>query len=123
MNRLSDSAFTIMPEMWSRSGPVTAGGLVEAFSERRGWKIQTVSTFLTRLVDKGMLTCEKHGGQNLYRVAVSEADYRAGETRDFLREVHGGSVQSFFAALGSPGSLSGAEIEELRRWLDGEETK
>ena len=90
---------------------------------RRGWKIQTVSTFLTRLVDKGMLTCEKHGGQNLYRVAVSEADYRAGETRDFLREVHGGSVQSFFAALGSPGSLSGAEIEELRRWLDGEGAK
>lgn len=108
MNRLSDSEFTIMQEIWSRSGPVTAGGLVEAFSERRCWKIQTVSTFLTRLVDKGMLTCEKHGGQNLYRVAVSEADYRAGETRDFLREVHGGSVQSFFAALGSPGSLSGA---------------
>ena len=106
MNRLSDSEFTIMQEIWSRSGPVTAGGLVEAFSERRCWKIQTVSTFLTRLVDKGMLT-----------------DYRAGETRDFLREVHGGSVQSFFAALGSPGSLSGAEIEELRRWLDGEGTK
>lgn len=56
-------------------------------------------------------------------MAVSEADYRAGETRDFLREVHGGSVQSFFAALGSPGSLSGAEIEELRRWLDGEGAK
>ena len=41
MNRLSDSEFTIMQEIWSRSGPVTAGGLVEAFSERRCWKIQT----------------------------------------------------------------------------------
>ena len=48
MNRLSDSEFMVMQEIWARNAPVTAGGLVEAFSERRGWKIQTVSTFLTR---------------------------------------------------------------------------
>lgn len=123
MRRLSDSELTIMREIWTCGGPVMAGEVVEAFAKRCGWKIQTVSTFLTRLVGKGMLTCQKYGGQNLYSVAVTEAAYRAGEPRAFLKEVHGGSVQSFFAAFGSPGSLSLEEIDELRRWLDEEAAK
>ncbi|MFR9190201.1 MAG: BlaI/MecI/CopY family transcriptional regulator [Anaerotruncus massiliensis (ex Togo et al. 2019)] len=110
MNRLSDSEFTIMQEIWSRSGPVTAGGLVEAFSERRGWKIQTVSTFLTRLSTR--MSPGGHGGQNLTAAVMRPTP--AGKTTS-------GEHRHVQISRWQPAPQP--EIEELRRWLDGEETK
>jgi len=117
MQKLSDSELAIMQHIWRGARPVTAGGLVGAFCESRGWKIQTVNTFLTRLTEKEFLTVRKQGHQNLYSVTVSEAQYRAAETRSFLDEIHGGSVQSLMAALYQSDGLTADDVAELKRWL------
>lgn len=117
MQKLSDSELTLMEKIWECSGPVTAAWLVEQFSDTRGWKSQTVSTFLSRLVEKEMLTCEKHGVQNRYAVAVTQEQYRAQETRSFLEAVHGGSVSSFLASLYPENGLEEEDIRELKSWL------
>lgn len=119
---LSEAEKEIMHYIWAREDAVSAGELVSAFADSKGWKIQTVSTFLARLAEKGALTREKRGGQNRYRPAVSQADYQSGRTRRFLEEEYGGSVRKLVAALYSVDGLSREDIDDLRQWLE-EETK
>ena len=52
---LSESEMEIMRVIWDAGSPVTAAELLERFAHK-GWKIQTVSTFLSRLVEKGVLS-------------------------------------------------------------------
>ena len=43
---LSESEMEIMRVIWDTGAPITAAQLLELFAHK-GWKIQTVSTFLT----------------------------------------------------------------------------
>ena len=60
---LSESEMEIMRVIWDAGEPVTAAWLLEVFAHK-GWKIQTVSTFLSRLVEKGVLSVERRGRSN-----------------------------------------------------------
>ena len=77
---LSESEMEVMRVIWASPTPVTSAEMLERFSAK-GWKIQTVSTFLTRLVDKGALKMEKRGRGNLYSPALTPEEYRRREAR------------------------------------------
>lgn len=117
---LSEAEREIMDYIWRQPDPVGVGELVHAFSESKGWKIQTVSTFLVRLAEKGALIREKRGAQNRYRAALTREEYQSGKTRRFLEEEYGGSVRRLVAALYSADGLSQSDIDELRQWLEDE---
>lgn len=117
---LSEAEREIMDYIWRGGGDVSAAELVAAFADSRGWKIQTVSTFLSRLAEKGALTRIKHGGQNRFVPAVSREEYQNGKARRFLEEEYGGSVRKLVAALYSSRGLSKDDIDELRHWLEQE---
>ena len=72
---LSESEMEIMRVIWDAGEPVTAVWLLEVFAHK-GWKIQTVSTFLSRLVEKGVLSVERRGRSNFYTPAVTEQGYQ-----------------------------------------------
>lgn len=116
--KISDSEKKIMDLVWENGGPVTTAWLTQRLGDT-GWKATTILTFLSRLEEKGCLTVEKRGRQNLYRAAVSREDYRREETQSFFQQIHGGSYRSLFAALCAPGQLDAQEVEELRRWFEG----
>lgn len=116
--KISDSEKKIMDLVWENGGPVTTAWLTQRLGDT-GWKATTILTFLSRLEEKGYLTVEKQGRQNLYRAAVSQEDYRREETQSFFQQIHGGSYHSLFAALCAPGQLDAQEVEELRRWFEG----
>lgn len=114
--KMSESEMEVMRVIWAFEGPVTSAQVQESLSGR-GWKPTTVLTFLSRLTEKGFLRTEKQGKSNRYIPLLSEAEYKKWETQTFLKEVHGGSLQSFFAALSGGEKLSGSDIEELKQWL------
>ena len=115
--KLSDSELEIMKVIWAAGGLVTTAFLLKEFSESRRWKSQTINTFLTRLVDKGMLRVERKGVANWYTAVVSDNEYLGGETRAFLDEFHHGSVSSFIAPLDGSERLSDDDISALKKWL------
>ena len=106
--KMSESEMEVMRAIWAFEGPVTSAQVQESLSGR-GWKPTTVLTFLSRLT--------KQGKSNRYIPLFSEEEYKKWETQTFLKEVHGGSLQSFFAALSGGEKLSGSDIEELKQWL------
>ena len=81
--RLPDAELEVMQTIWSLGTQVTAAEVQQHAD--KDWKMTSVLTFLSRLCDKGFLSCTKEGRQNLYTPLVSEEDYRQSESVGFLR--------------------------------------
>ena len=116
---LSDSEMEIMQYIWQSGGPATTAVLLKVFSHK-GWKVQTMSTFLTRLTDKGVLRAEKQGKANLYFPAVTEAEYHELEARHLIESKYHGSMLDFLAAFYGGKGVSQEEADELMRWFEKE---
>ena len=109
----------IMRVIWDAGSPVTAAELLERFAHK-GWTIQTVSTFLSRLVEKGVLSVERRGRSNFYTPAVTEQGYQKLEARRLVDEHYHGDLPDFLAAFYGGGPLNKEELETLRRWFEQE---
>ena len=128
--RLPDAELEVMQTIWSLGTQVTAAEVQQHAD--KDWKMTSVLTFLSRLCDKGFLSCTKEGRQNLYTPLVSEEDYRQRESVGFLRRLCGGSVKNLVASLSDAGALTvcrngvvalseplvECDIDELRAFLD-----
>ena len=119
---LSESEMEVMRVIWASPTPVTSAEMLERFSAK-GWKIQTVSTFLTRLVDKGALKMEKRGRSNLYSPALTPEEYRRREARNVVDTMYGGSMLDFMAAFYGGNHADERELDELRDWFEREMDK
>lgn len=117
LQKISDSEMEVMREVWAAGGPVTSAQLLDKFSKGKDWKPTTVFTFLSRLVEKGILKKEKQGRASLYLPAVSENEYKSFEARSFLNESYNGSIKSFVTALFDGSDISREEIDELKKWF------
>ena len=116
---LSKSEMEVMEVVWSAHRPVTTGEMAARFSEK-GWKIQTVATFLTRLVEKGVWNVEKRGRGNLYSPAMTPDGYRSREARSVIDTLYHGSMLDFMAAFYGGDGADKRELEELRQWFEQE---
>ena len=116
---LSESEMEIMRVIWDAGEPVTAAWLLEVFAHK-GWKIQTVSTFLSRLVEKGVLSVEHRGRSNFYTPAVTEQGYQKLEARRLVDEHYHGDLLDFLAAFYGGEHLKKEGLDTLRRWFEQE---
>ena len=116
--RLPDAELEVMQAIWSLEPPVTAAAVQQRVSTE--WKATSVLTFLSRLCDKGFLSCEKEGRQNYYTPLVSRETYLQRESTSFVRRLCGGSVKNLVASLSDAGALTEQDIEDLRAFLDAQ---
>lgn len=118
VQKLSDTEMELMEVIWECEHPVTSTELLQIFAQRgKEWKSQTISTFLSRLVDKGALTATRHGRINSYVPSLSEADYKVWETQNILNGLYQGSVKNMISALYDGDKLSEKDIAELKHWF------
>ena len=108
-----------MEVIWERGTAVTAGELLTVFAQR-AWKAQTMSTFLARLVDKGVLEAERRGKTNYYSPILTETEYHSQEARQLVDDKYHGSMLDFLSAFYGGGKLSREEADSLRNWFDKE---
>ena len=116
--RLPDAELEVMQAVWSLEAPVTAAAVQQSVPS--DWKATSVLTFLSRLCDKGFLSCEKEGRQNQYTPCVTQEEYLQHESRSFVERVCGGSVKNLVASLSDAGALTAHDIDELRAFLDAQ---
>lgn len=120
VQKLSDTEMELMEVIWECEPPVTSTELLRIFAQRgKEWKAQTISTFLSRLVDKGALEAAKHGRTNKYVPLISPKDYKLAETQHVLDGLYQGSVKNLIAALYDGDKLSDEDIAELKQWFSG----
>ena len=118
--RITDAEWHIMRFLWSRPS-ATLSEIMEGTTEGRGWQRTTVQTLLKRLADKGFVSVEALPSAYRYSAAVAEADCVRTETRTFLKKVYDGSAGMLVAGFLQDNDLTAAEIDALRRILDGKE--
>ena len=74
--KLSAAEYEIMECVWALGRPVSGMDIMRALDRKKGWKQPTVLTFLSRLVEKGLLETEKRGKLRSYTAAMTREAYK-----------------------------------------------
>ncbi len=117
---IGEAELEIMKVLWQAKEPVNTQYINEAV-EKRGWKRTTISTFLTRLIQKEAVLSEKRGKSYYYSPLISQKDYRKWQTKNLITNLYNGSVKDFALSLFEEEKLSDEDIKELRAVFDKED--
>lgn len=110
---IGESELEIMKVLWKAGVPVNTQYINEAV-EDKGWKRTTISTFLTRLVEKGALSAEKRGKLYYYTPLISQKEYRKSQTKNLIMSLYNGSIKDFAVSLFDEQTLTDEDIKELK---------
>ena len=116
---IGDAELEIMKVLWNADEPVNTQYINEAV-EKHSWKRTTISTFLTRLVQKEAVLSEKRGKSFYYSPLISQKEYRKSQTKNLIANLYNGSVKDFALSLFEEENLSEEDINELRAIFDKE---
>ena len=85
---------------------------------KRDWKLQTVSTFLSRAVKKGYLEMKRNGRSFDYYPLVTEEEYGRREIVKCVEDWGSGKLGNLIASFAETRKLSAEEKDHIRRMLD-----
>jgi predicted transcriptional regulator len=102
----------------AEAGPVSVGGVVEAFGAPRGLARSTVLTMMERLRQKGYLAREPVEGVYHYKSASSPGELLQGAVRTFVEKTLAGSVSPFVSYLTERSEVTDEELAELEQLVD-----
>ncbi len=114
---ITDSEYLIMQILWKTGREMTVAEVLAQLG-KSGWTASTVSTFLQRLLKKGVVACNKRGKSNLYYPKMEQKEYDLRETESFLSKIYKGSVKNLVASLYESEKLSEKDISELKKMFE-----
>ena len=100
--------------IWANA-PLSTQRLVQLCEAELQWKRTTTYTVLKRLAERGLFRNE--GGQ--VTALLSREEFYARRSQQFVEESFGGSLPAFLAAFGTRKQLSDAEVDELKKLIEG----
>ena len=122
---LSDSEKEILEWMWKEDKEYSYRDFAAQFGEEseKGWKKQTLSTFLTRMEQKGVISVRCEGEERFkkrryFKAALNRQQYDRERARHLLDSYFYGSLNLFMSAFSGGEKLSGKEADELRKFLE-----
>ena len=118
IKRLPDSELEIMMIIWEAEDSVTSAYISEKLKDKKEWKITSVLTFLSRLVDKGFLTSKREGKTNVYTALIMEEEYLECESKTFLEKLYGNSLTALVSSLYKSKAINEDDIMELKQFID-----
>ena len=115
---ITEAEWTVMEVLWEHA-PLTGSEVAKALAPRTGWAVNTVRTMLSRLVEKGAVTCDgNEAGVRVFSPAFERDALVRAESDSFLKRVFQGSTQPLLVHFASRSNLSPDEIEQLKQLLD-----
>ncbi|MHB1652075.1 MAG: BlaI/MecI/CopY family transcriptional regulator [Desulfitobacteriaceae bacterium] len=120
--RISNAEWQVMKILWEKA-PITAMEIVEILRFSTGWSPTTIYTLINRLIKKKAVTIDKGSSPYVCRPLLSQQECRREERNSFLKKVYDGSLNLLLMNLLEDEELSEAEIDELKRILDGSKNK
>ena len=122
---LSDSEKEILEWMWKEDKEYSYRDFAAQFGEEseKGWKKQTLSTFLTRMEQKGVISVRCEGEERFkkrryFKAALNRQQYDRERARHLLDSYFDGSLNLFMSAFSGGEKLSGKEADALRKFLE-----
>lgn len=118
---LTECEVLVMKVIWE-SGEVMSVQEITArinLKYKKDWKLQTVSTFLSRAVKKGYLEMKRRGRSFDYYPLVTEEEYGKREIVECVDNWGNGRLGNLIASFAEARKLSEEEKAHIRRMLDG----
>lgn len=117
IKRLPDSEFLVLKTVWQLEEPITSAKIMAELEGDKDWKPQTLLTILARLSEKGFLDSVRVGRERHYTPLVSEEDYMAVETSDFISRFQKNSFGHLVKTLFNNHQLSDEDLNDIRSIL------
>ena len=115
-SKISPAEWEVLNALWEKA-PATILEISEILAQKQNWHPKTIGTFLTRLVDKGVLSVQREGKVNVYAPLLSREQCVAEESDSFLKRVFRGATAPLLAHFCEVADLSDQEIAELQHLL------
>lgn len=114
IRRLSDAELIVMQVIWTFSTALSGSRIVAEVQKSEDWADTTISTLVTRLVDKGFLMTTKQGRKRYYAPLIDKQQYLRYATSGFLSRHYENSLSGLISTFAN-GRLSREELEELEK--------
>lgn len=112
--KIFESEYRFCLILWEQE-PIKSKDLVKLCKERLGWKSTTTYTVIKRLSERGVVRNENTVVTSL----VSKDEVQEAEIEELVEKKFQGSLPAFIAAFGRHKKLSEAEVEEIRKIIEG----
>ena len=116
MPAISEAEHQVMKVIWS-DNPITAMEITKELTKTTTWKLNTIKTFINRLLKKGAIGFEKAGKEYNYYPLFGESDYVKTESRLFLKRIFGGAMKPMLITMVENEDLTLDDIEDLRKHI------
>lgn len=114
---ISKSELEVMKIIWDFGRAVQYADVAGKLEEKNySWKKNTILTFLTRLVEKNLLSVKKVGRKNEYYALVNENEYLERQTETFVEDIYEGDVKGLITNLVQNDLISPDELEDLQQF-------
>lgn len=118
---LTECEVLVMKVIWESDEVITIQEITSRINlkYKKDWKIQTVSTFLSRAVRKGYLEMKRNGRTFEYYPMVTQEEYGRREIVKCVENWGSGRLGNLIASFAETRKLSEEEKEQIRGMLDG----
>ena len=118
---LTECEILVMKVIWENDEVMSIQEITSRINQRykKDWKLQTVSTFLSRAVKKGYLEMKRSGRSFHYYPLVTQEEYGKREIVKCVEDWGSGRLGNLIASFAETEKLSEEEKEYIRSVLDG----
>lgn len=120
MEELTDCEVLVMKVIWHSEEALSIQEITGAVNATydKDWKVQTVSTFLSKMVKKGYLDMQRKGRYFFYYPLVTEEEYGDREIKKCVELWSDGKIDGLLAAFTRTHKLTEEERKRIGGMLD-----
>lgn len=112
--KIFESEYRFCLILWEHE-PIKSTDLAKLCKEKLEWSKTTTYTVIKRLSERGVIKNENA----IVTSIISKEEAQQSELEELMDKKFEGSLPAFIAAFGRRQELSDAEIEEIRRIIEG----
>ena len=120
MEEVTDCEVLVMKVIWHSEEALSIQEITGAVNATydKDWKVQTVSTFLSKMVKKGYLDMQRKGRYFFYYPLVTEEEYGDREIKKCVELWSDGKIDGLLAAFTRTHKLTEEERKRIGEMLD-----
>lgn len=117
MQKLPESELDIMLALWETEHQPVPRAYFDVKLAYKGWTVNALNSFLSRLEDKGFISGVREGKNKYYSAVVMRDEYIYQESKGILQKLYRGSLKNFLLSVTEQDGLDEAEIDEMQQYL------